>query len=255
MGKYVSGMVTEISVVFSAVALAAIPLMVEPWPDTEYDAALHLLDRQVVDVDGMAVGKVDDVELTEDPDGSLVATGLLIGLAALLPRLGDRAGDWLFLRYVRLSVAHAGRGTPGVVDLGLVEDVTSEVHLSVKRDGLVRPRAESGVAPVRRRLGALLAMRVVADPSAGIGALRVLDARLSPAGRISALVVGRGRPGSLLGYDRKADQGPWPVAHAVRRLHRHSRVVDLAHDVDIDWEAGQVRIGPGPGADTEPVPH
>lgn len=226
------------------------PGPLQPWQDTEYDAALHLLDRQVVDVDGMAVGKVDDVELTEGPEGSLVATGLLLGLAALLPRLGDRSGDWLFLRYVRLSVAHAGRGTPGVVDLGLVEDVTSEVHLSVKRDGLVQQRAESQAAPARRRLGDLLGMPVVADPSADTGALRVLGVRVSPGGRVSTLVVGRGRPGSLLGYDRRAGQGPWLVAHAVRRLHRHSRVVHLGQDVDIDWEARQVRIRPG--ADTEP---
>ncbi len=55
------------------------------------DAVLHLLDRQVVDVEGLLVCKVDDVELTELDDGVLGVTALLAGPAALTPRYGDEA--------------------------------------------------------------------------------------------------------------------------------------------------------------------
>ncbi len=230
----------------------------QPWPDAEYDAALHLLDRQIVDSHGLLVGKVDDVELTEDPDGALIPTGLLVGMAALLPRMGDRTGDWLFARYVRLSTSSSERARPGVVDLGLVEDVTSEVHLSVERDGVVHRRAEGEPgAPVRRTLGGLLRMTVVVEPLPGEPhqpSMRVLDARLSPGrpGQVAALVVGRGRPGSLLGYDRTPERGPWLVAHAVRHLHRHSRLVRIGPGVDLDWGVREVRVGPG--AETVPLP-
>jgi hypothetical protein len=225
---------------------------IETWGKSSYDAALHLLDRQIVDVDGMAVGKVDDVELVAEPDGSLVPTGLMVGMAALLPRFGDRLGDRLFQRWVRLAPADAERSRPGLVEMELVEDVTSEVHLSVPRDGLLHVRDEGGTEPTRRRLGDLLAMKVVLDAGAGLargGRLRVLDVRLSagehPTPRVAALIIGHGRPGSLLGYERSSERGPWLVARLVRQLHRHSRLVDLGPDVELDWEARVVRIGPG----------
>jgi hypothetical protein len=231
------------------------PGPIDGWPDAGYDAALHLLDRQIVDVDGMLVGKVDDLELVEDVDGVLVPTGLLVGMAALLPRLGDRTGPWFFHRWVRLAPAHAERSRPGVVDLDLVEDVTSEVHLSVARDGLLHRRIEMPEdQPVRRTLGQLLAMKVdlPGDGTSGPSTARVLDVRLSaaPGGRgaqVAALVVGRGRPGSLLGYDRSRERGPWLVATVVRRLHRHSRLVELGDPVEIDWELRRVRVGADAG--------
>jgi hypothetical protein len=226
----------------------------ESWPDGDYDAALHLLDRQVVDVEGRMVGKVDDVELTVDPDGSLVATGLLLGSAALLPRFGGTLGWWLQRRYVQMGDARADRETPMAIDLDQVADVSSEVHLSVLRRGLLRRRTEGDRGPVRHRLGDLMQMKV--QVPAGVVApeavtLNVLDVRLSAApdrpGRqvVSALVVGRGGPGGLLGYDRRKEQGPWLVARAVRRLHRHSLVVELGPEVDIVWGADEVRVGAG----------
>jgi sporulation protein YlmC with PRC-barrel domain len=38
--------------------------------------------------------------------------------------------------------------------------------------------------------------------------------------RLSELIVSRHRAGSLLGYDRSEQQGPWLVRIIVRRLHR-----------------------------------
>lgn len=220
----------------------------ESWPDTEYDAALHLLDRQVVDVDGRHVAKVSDVELTEDPDGSLLPTGLLVGTPALLPRFGGRLGAWLVQRYVQTGVSRSDRSTPMVIDMDRVDDVTSEVHLDVARDGLLRRRADPAEGPVRRRLGTLLAMRVLLAGDEGT-VLHVLDAHLSAPPdrpgrhRVASLVVGHGRPGSLLGYDRRRDQGPWLVATVVRRLHRHTRVVELGPEVVVDWDHDEVRVG------------
>ncbi|GAA3836782.1 hypothetical protein [Nocardioides panacisoli] len=221
----------------------------EPWPDTEYDAALHLLDRQIVARDGRLVGKVDDVELTVDPDGALVPTGLLVGGAALLPRFGGRLGSWLSARHEQIAVARADRTTPYVVDIGLVDGVSSEVHVSELREGLLARRTPDPEGPTRHRLGELLEMEVrMPAGSTGRSKVHVLDVKITPdAGtqHVSALVVGPGRPGSLLGYDRRDDQGPLLVAAVVRRLHRHARVVELGHDVDIVWATGEVRVGPG----------
>jgi hypothetical protein len=38
--------------------------------------------------------------------------------------------------------------------------------------------------------------------------------------RVHQLIVSRRRVGSLLGYDRSEQQGPWLVRIIVRRLHR-----------------------------------
>ncbi|MEV5001557.1 hypothetical protein [Nocardioides sp. LML1-1-1.1] len=219
------------------------------WPDVEYDAALHLLDRQVVDVAGRQVAKVDDLELTLDADGRLVPTGLLVGLPALLPRFGPRLGALLARTHDQVYDAQANRSRPDVVDLGLVHDVSSEVHLSVPRTGLLRPREDVDPAPERWRLGTLLGLPVAASRETGIVARsRLLDVRLRPTGDgrrhvVGALVVGPGRPGALLGYDRHDHPSPWLVARLVRWLHRHACLVEMGPAVDIDRDTGEVRIG------------
>jgi hypothetical protein len=220
----------------------------ESWPECAYDAALHLLDRQIVAVDGRLVGKVDDVELTVDADGSLVPTGLMVGAAALLPRVGNRLGDWLAARHRQIGVARADRSTPYMVDINVVDGVSSELHLSEPREGVLRRRNPAPEGLVRHRLGDLMEMTVrMPSGSGGRSKVHVLDVRIAPdhgVQRVSALLVGPGRPGSLLGYDRRDDQGPWVVAAVVRRLHRHARIVDLGPDVDIVWATGEIRVGP-----------
>lgn len=213
-----------------------------------YDAALHLLDRQVVGSDGGLVCKVDDIELTLGTDGSLVPTGILVGLPALLPRFGRRLGDVLTRTHARVHEVRASGGVPDVIDLDLVTAITSEVHLSVPRDGLLRPRDEVDPSAERVRLGRLLGLPVVAASGSGLHRRsRVLDVRIVavPDGRravVDALVVGPGRPGALLGYDRRSEPGPWLVAGVVRWLHRHARVVALGPAVEIDRAAGEVRV-------------
>lgn len=219
-----------------------------------YDAALHLLDRQVVDSDGRLVAKVDDVELTWQAGGAIVPTGLLVGPPALLPRLGGRLGDRLLRLDEEIRWTSEDRGRPFFIDFDLVEELTSEVRLSCSAQGLLRRVSEDRDGRTRR-LGDLLGLPV---RSAQVPARsKVLDARISGrpgAGgehRIAALVVGPGRPGGLLGYDRRAEPGPALLAAVVRRLHRHARVVELDDAIDIDLAAGEVRIGAG--ASVEPL--
>ncbi len=215
-----------------------------------YDVLLHVMDRQIVDADGRMVAKVDDVELTVAADGKLRPSALLVGMTVLLPRFGRRLGTMLHRTQLLLHETAADRDLPLVVELDLVEEVGSGIRLRRPRHALLermdRARAED---PRRRRVGALVGMpvRCAALPRDS----RVLDVRvagrLDGPGRheVSALIVGPGRPGALLGYDRRTEPGPWLVARVVARLHRHARVVDLGREVAVDWEAGEVRIGAG----------
>ena len=225
----------------------------ERWPDAEYDAALHLLDRQIVDRDGRMVAKVDDVELSVASDGTLVATGLRVGLPALLPRFGPRLGGLLTRTHAHVHVAQADRVVPDVVDLAQVADVSSEVHLSVGRADLLRARHDGASRPERIGLADLLGRPVRTAGTAAATLHRrsqVLDVRLGcpPGGvphQVTALLVGPGRPGALLGYDRSSEPGPWLVGTLVRWLHRHARVVELGKGVELSLRAGEVRIGEG----------
>lgn len=227
------------------------------------DLAFHLLDRQVQDADGALVGKVDDVELTRGDDGTLVVSGLLLGANALLPRLWRRAQEL----HVAAAPQRPGQHVPDRIDLALVERLDSGVRLRTGRAGAAPPAP--ALAGDRVRLAQLLGAPVTYE---GAPDGRVIDVRARPvAGRglvVTELVVGRGGPGSMLGYDRVADMGPWLVAALVRRLHRGSWVVD-ARQCDIDWTRGAVRArGPrralaqdregshrsGPGPRVQPGP-
>lgn len=214
-----------------------------------YDVTLHLLDRQIVGADDRLVAKVDDVELTWLSDGTLVPTALLVGLPVLLPRISG-----VLARTHRLArAAAADRDLPLVIDLGLVDEVGSDVRLNVVTHARL-PRMDRARAddPQRSRVGDLLGIpvRCAALPRRS----KVLDLCVvgapGRAGRddrheVVALIVGPGRPGALLGYDRRSEPGPAAVAGLVRWLHRHARVVELGPGVRIDRTAGEVRIAPG----------
>lgn len=88
------------------------------------DAALHLLDRQVVDRGGLMVCKVDDLEVSGPGDGTLAITGILTGGAALFPRLSHHLGGWL-ATWHRLGEQKAHRNTPDLLPLGLVTQLGS----------------------------------------------------------------------------------------------------------------------------------
>ncbi|GAA3660854.1 hypothetical protein GCM10022237_20860 [Nocardioides ginsengisoli] len=215
----------------------------------DYDMGLHLLDRQIVGADDRLVAKVDDVELTRGDDGSLTPTAILVGAPALLPRMGDRMGGWLMRMFRLTREAAADRDLPLLIGMDLVDRVESEVRLTVPGHGRLqrmdRVRADDRT---RCRVGQILGTPVVCDRLPRRS--KVLDLRMlgTPGGagphRVTSLIVGPDRPGALLGYDRRSEPGPAPVAAFVQWLHRHARVVELGRGVEIDLDAGEVRIGP-----------
>lgn len=72
------------------------------------------------------------------------------------------------------------------------------------------------VAADGHRLGIVTDLRCVLD-----GPLRGTLAQP----RVSALIVSRRHTGSLLGYDRRDQQGPWLVRAVVRSLHRDMQII------------------------------
>ena len=221
------------------------------------DAVLHLMDRQVVDRDGLMVCKVDDVELTEHPDGSWKVTGLLAGPPALVPRYGGRLGRVLEESWRRLGLQESDRLVPWRIALALVDELGSGVTLLAEREGLLERQTDSPPAPgdTRRRLNDVLQLKVRGSDGETLG--RVLDVRLRTLRReplelvAEGLVVGRGRPGGYLGYDRDGKQGPWLLNRLVRRIHRHSGYVPMADVGPVDWEEQTVRID----APLQPLDH
>jgi sporulation protein YlmC with PRC-barrel domain len=212
------------------------------------DAVLHLMDRQVVDRDGRMVCKVDDVELTEHPDGSWEVTGLLAGPPALVPRFGGRLGKALEERWRRLGLQESDRLVPWRVALTLVDELGSGVTLLAGRDGLLQRQNDAPAAPgdVRRRLNDVLQLQARTTTGEDLG--NVMDVRLSrirsePLQLVAeGLVVGKGRPGGYLGYDRDGKQGPWLLNRLVRWIHRHSGYVPLADIGPVDWEEQTVEV-------------
>jgi sporulation protein YlmC with PRC-barrel domain len=107
------------------------------------DAALHLLDRQLIDPDGMMVGKVDDLELTlseHDPSEPPVVSAILTGPSALAPRLG-RPGRMIasLLRAIR------GHADPDRISFGVVAAIDDHIDLVVRRADLSNQVAERWV--------------------------------------------------------------------------------------------------------------
>ena len=70
-------------------------------------AGLQLLDRQLVDREGVLCGKVDDVEIEVDDDGRAYVTAILCGPGALLSRTGrtrrPACSRWVTPRSLRSS--------------------------------------------------------------------------------------------------------------------------------------------------------
>ncbi len=95
-----------------------------------------LLDRQIVDVDGEPVGKVDDVEII---DGT--AAALLSGQQVLGERIGGALGRWMAAAARRMSEPPAR--PPIRIPMDLIARVTSAVELKVRRELLIEPPLES----------------------------------------------------------------------------------------------------------------
>jgi sporulation protein YlmC with PRC-barrel domain len=101
---------------------------------------LHLLDRQIVDVDGAMAGKVDDVELEPSADGeSFHVVAVLSGAGALGPRLGGRLGRFIAAVHGRL----ADEPVPARIPFGVVSDVGNHVTVTLGREHLESNRLEA----------------------------------------------------------------------------------------------------------------
>lgn len=219
--------------------------------DGVLDAVLHLMDRQVVDVDGLMVCKVDDLELMEYGDRTLAVTGLLAGPNAWIPRFGGRLGAKLVTQWRRLGIEQADRDLPWRIDVADVARLGSGAELRVPRQGALRRQSGEPPAPGarRHRMNDFLEMTVVDRSGTVLG--QVLDVRIQPESGARqrlpfvGLVVGRGRPGSFLGYDRRLDQGPWVVSRVVRLIHRHSGYLSWEDVTDVDWDARRITAARG----------
>jgi sporulation protein YlmC with PRC-barrel domain len=91
------------------------------------DLALHLLDRQIVDTAGEAVGKVDDLEI--DDDGYVAA--MLTGPQALAGRLGGLLGDWLV--FWSHGISRRSTADPARIPMDLVTDYGTKITVSRSR--------------------------------------------------------------------------------------------------------------------------
>ncbi|UDY24937.1 hypothetical protein [Nocardioides sp. Kera G14] len=197
------------------------------------DAALRLMDRQIIDSEGRLVGKVDDVELAFSGERLRVAA-FLVGGAVWLPRISDR----LATQWHLLAPAQPDRDEPWGIPLDLVAEIDSAVHLRVPREEVLQK------LPAPHRLSHLLQMEAVDADGTSLGT--VTDVRLEHDDlEATAYVIGRRHPGALLGYRRHPDQGPWLVNRAMRWLGRHTFEVDAAH-VHLDWSEGVARISTDP---------
>ncbi|MFD4668481.1 hypothetical protein ACFWNN_02035 [Lentzea sp. NPDC058450] len=100
----------------------------------------HLLDRQILDLDGYFVGKADDVELSVAEDGRLVVAAILVGHHALGVRIGGVLGRWMAAVARRLHTT--GDPQPLRIPFDRVAEVGSAIRLDVRHELLDTPALE-----------------------------------------------------------------------------------------------------------------
>jgi hypothetical protein len=108
--------------------------MTEP-PGRSLWAALHLLDRQIMDNRGTPVAKIDDLEFSVEPDDELPKLdNILSGAAAWSWRQNPRLGRAVeLLRRVIVPVAEPG---PVRISFGTVKRIEADIELDVDADSL-----------------------------------------------------------------------------------------------------------------------
>jgi sporulation protein YlmC with PRC-barrel domain len=116
------------------------PSLEQPATGRHWSAGLELLDRQLVDPDGMMAGKVDDLRLELRDEGPPIVTEILAGPGALARRIGGRPGAWIASVHARL---HTGSGDPAAISFGVVGKIGDHVTLIVSRKDLATFEAEA----------------------------------------------------------------------------------------------------------------
>jgi hypothetical protein len=110
------------------------------WDEPVLDVAQLLLDRQIVDVDGLPVAKVDDLELQRQPDGGPpVVTAILYGPTALGPRIGGRLGT-LWVAVGRRFRPVSDIATPSIPFDAVAELSTTRLQLSIPVEDMAADR-------------------------------------------------------------------------------------------------------------------
>jgi sporulation protein YlmC with PRC-barrel domain len=106
----------------------------EPAPGRRMSAGLALLDRQLVDPDGLMAGKVDDLAIELRDDGAApVVTEILAGPGALARRIGGRLGGWIASIHARLQ---GGSRDPASISFSVVARIDDHVTLTVSREDI-----------------------------------------------------------------------------------------------------------------------
>jgi hypothetical protein len=95
-----------------------------------WSAGLHLLDRQLVDPEGLMAGKVDDLELELRDDGPPIVKDVLAGPGALGRRIGGRFGAWIASVHARLQ---DGSNDAARISFGIVGRIDDHLTLIVSR--------------------------------------------------------------------------------------------------------------------------
>lgn len=104
----------------------------EPSAGRRISAGLELLDRQLVDPDGMMAGKVDDLGIELRSDGQPpIVTEILAGPGALARRIGGRLGAWIASVHARLQ---GGSRDPASISFAVVAKIDDHVALIVSRE-------------------------------------------------------------------------------------------------------------------------
>jgi hypothetical protein len=104
-------------------------------------------------------------------------------------------------------------------------------------------------AGVTHRISDLLGATVTARDGREIG--HVNDLRLAPGQAVrgvhvelvvDGMIVSDRHAGSMLGYDRRAEQGPWLVRALVRRVHRNARYLPWTAVHDVAWADRRITV-------------
>jgi len=106
------------------------------WEEDEFTANDLLLDRELIDCNGMPAGRVDDLELSDPAPGEPpVLTALLCGSTAFGPRLGGRLGTWW--QAIGRRLRPVTDSYPNRIDAGLLDHVDRlEITLLAAREHL-----------------------------------------------------------------------------------------------------------------------
>jgi magnesium transporter len=122
-----------------AVALNAAPKVAAPPDDEALYLVLDLLDKQIVDVDGRKVVRINDIEIA-NTGGKLRVVAADVGVSGLLRRLGlrgfgKRFTPWIYRRVPRTmiawdSVAPIREKNPSQIQLAVKESKLTRLHPS-----------------------------------------------------------------------------------------------------------------------------